>query len=115
MTLTTGGTADIAIVYAGDVESGGNGVIVGLGALCDGNFCGNQSATKGITAEKTDANGADDTISMSFYYVIPSLGAGEHDFCLTSMSNSGFNHRVCSDLAETGTISSCRFGVIELK
>jgi len=60
-------------------------------------------------------NGAASSRNLSFYYVISSVAAGTHTFCLSMLSSGGLANTLCGPAS---AIAHCKtqalFGAIEL-
>lgn len=108
-TLTTGGTAPIAVFYSGDItSSGAAGTYCVINFLQDGAYISPASKTIGMgKAASASAGGAGNGTTVRIF---PAPSAGSHSWCVSLISPFG---ATCT-FTNTSVLGN-QFGVVELR
>jgi len=108
---TTGGPVEVR--FSGTVTDGISQNWV-LGALLDGAFIDNETASAGFTGARTNASGP--AYSATFVHRIASaVAAGSHSLCLTGATDATTLSVQCAAAGNTSNSVACQFGGTEVK
>lgn len=111
VTLTTGSTGKLRVVYAGPVENTTGSRYTAVSFLIDGAFPTGLSAQVPVYY----VLGTEEPNNGSFVWTTQSFSAGSHSACFTMATNAGVGNACGSVSALGGFTPACQFGVEEVK